>query len=99
MEARLARLHRSSRKTPSLVSDTPLLEIRDLSKTFGSVRALDAVSFEIDEGITGLLGSNGAGKSTSLKLFLGLIDPSVDDALVDVNLCMNLARTPVRTED
>jgi ABC-2 type transport system ATP-binding protein len=52
-----------------------LLRARELTKTFGQVRALDAVSFEIDEGITGLLGSNGAGKSTSLKLFLGLLDP------------------------
>ena len=52
-----------------------LLRAHELTKTFGSVRALDGVSFEIDEGITGLLGSNGAGKSTSLKLFLGLLDP------------------------
>jgi ABC-2 type transport system ATP-binding protein len=59
-----------------------LLQARELTKTFGSVRALDAVSFEIDEGITGLLGSNGAGKSTSLKLFLGLIDPDSGTAEV-----------------
>jgi ABC-2 type transport system ATP-binding protein len=53
----------------------PLLQARELTKTFGPVRALDAVSFEIDEGITGLLGSNGAGKSTSIRLFLGLLEP------------------------
>ena len=52
-----------------------LLRTRDLMKSFGSVRALDGVNFEIGEGITGLLGSNGAGKTTSLKLFMGLIDP------------------------
>ena len=52
-----------------------LLRALELTKTFGPVRALDAVSFEIDEGITGLLGSNGAGKSTTLRLFLGLLDP------------------------
>jgi ABC-2 type transport system ATP-binding protein len=46
-----------------------------VSKRFGPVRALDDASFEIGEGITGLLGSNGAGKTTSLKLFLGLIEP------------------------
>ena len=40
-------------------------------KTFGSVRALDGATFEIGEGVTGLLGSNGAGKTTSLKLFMG----------------------------
>jgi ABC-2 type transport system ATP-binding protein len=52
-----------------------LIRVRNLSKRFGSVRALDDVSFEIDEGITGLLGSNGAGKTTSLKLIIGLIRP------------------------
>jgi ABC-2 type transport system ATP-binding protein len=52
-----------------------LIRARNLSKRFGQVRALDDVSFEIDEGITGLLGSNGAGKTTSLKLFIGLIRP------------------------
>ncbi len=46
-----------------------------LSKSFGSVRALDGASFEIGEGVTGLLGSNGAGKTTSLKLFLGMLRP------------------------
>src|SRR5207342_1721660 len=53
----------------------PLLSARDLTKSYGSVRALDGVSVEIGAGITGLLGSNGAGKTTSLKLFMGLIDP------------------------
>ena len=52
-----------------------LLRTRDLAKSYGSVRALDGVTFELREGITGLLGSNGAGKTTSLKLFMGLIDP------------------------
>ena len=52
-----------------------LLRARELTKTYGPVRALDGVSFEIGEGITGLLGSNGAGKTTSLKLFMGLLDP------------------------
>jgi ABC-2 type transport system ATP-binding protein len=59
-----------------------LVTARGLTKSYGSVRALDDVSFEIDEGITGLLGSNGAGKTTSLKLFMGLIDP--DGGSVDV---------------
>ena len=59
-----------------------LVRARQLTKTFGSVRALDEVSFEIDEGVTGLLGSNGAGKSTSLKLFLGLLDPDSGSAEV-----------------
>jgi ABC-2 type transport system ATP-binding protein len=52
-----------------------LVKADGLSKRFGSVRALDGATFEIGEGITGLLGSNGAGKTTSLKLFLGLLKP------------------------
>jgi ABC-2 type transport system ATP-binding protein len=52
-----------------------LLRLRNVSKRFGSVLALDDASYEVDEGITGLLGSNGAGKTTSLKLFIGLLDP------------------------
>jgi ABC-2 type transport system ATP-binding protein len=59
-----------------------LVHARGLTKTYGSVRALDDATFEIDEGITGLLGSNGAGKTTSLKLFTGLIDP--DNGSVEV---------------
>jgi ABC-2 type transport system ATP-binding protein len=51
-----------------------LVQARALTKSYGSVRALDGASFDIDEGVTGLLGSNGAGKTTSLRLFLGLID-------------------------
>jgi ABC-2 type transport system ATP-binding protein len=50
-----------------------LVSARGLTKSFGSVRALDGATFDIGEGITGLLGSNGAGKTTSLRLFLGLI--------------------------
>ena len=60
----------------------PLLRAEDLTKAYGSVRALDGVSFEIGDGITGLLGSNGAGKTTSLKLFMGLIHP--DSGSVEV---------------
>jgi len=59
-----------------------LLRALNLTKNFGSTRALDEVTFEITEGITGLLGSNGAGKTTSLKLFLGLLRPDGGSAEV-----------------
>ncbi len=58
-----------------IILNRVLIRARDLTKSYGSVRALDGVSFEIGEGITGLLGSNGAGKTTSLKLFMGLLVP------------------------
>ncbi len=60
----------------------PLLKATNLGKRYGSTVALDSVNFEIQEGITGLLGANGAGKSTYIKLFLGLIEPSSGSAEV-----------------
>ena len=59
-----------------------LVSARGLAKSYGSVRALDGATFEIGEGVTGLLGSNGAGKTTSLKLFMGLIAPDGGSAEV-----------------
>jgi branched-chain amino acid transport system ATP-binding protein len=54
-----------------------LLEVRELSASYGDVRALTDVSLEVEEGsIVALVGSNGAGKSTLLKAVAGLIRPS-----------------------
>ncbi len=55
---------------------TVLLDAKSLTKSYGAVLALDAVDFQVTDGITGLLGPNGAGKSTAIKLSLGLIRPS-----------------------
>ena len=55
------------------VTDTPLLEIRGLSKTFGSVQALTEVDFEVRVGeVMALVGDNGAGKSTLIKCVAGI---------------------------
>ena len=62
--------------------NTPLLEAERLTKRYGKVVALDDVSFTIHDGITGLLGENGAGKSTSMKIFLGLVKPTSGRARV-----------------
>lgn len=53
-----------------------LLVANKLTKHYKEVVALDDVSFEIQDGITGLLGENGAGKSTAIKIILGLIEPT-----------------------
>lgn len=54
---------------------TSLVNARGVSKHFGSVKAVDDVSFEIEQGkILGLIGPNGAGKTTLLKAVLGLTD-------------------------
>ena len=61
---------------------TTLLAARNLQKVYGDVIALAGVDFEVNEGVTGLLGANGAGKSTVIKLFLGLIKPTSGTAEV-----------------
>ncbi len=54
---------------------TSLVTARNVSKHFGSLRAVDDVSFDIEKGkIVGLIGPNGAGKTTLLKALLGLTD-------------------------
>ncbi|GLC23848.1 ABC transporter ATP-binding protein [Roseisolibacter agri] len=65
-----------------MASGQPLLVAEHLTKRYGSVVALDDVSFTIDDGITGILGENGAGKSTSMKIFLGLLRPTSGRATV-----------------
>ncbi|WP_036319730.1 ABC transporter ATP-binding protein [Microbispora sp. ATCC PTA-5024] len=59
------------------------IEIHDLVKTFGPVRAVDGVSFTVEAGsVTGYLGPNGAGKTTTLRCLLGLVAPDSGRALV-----------------
>lgn len=54
---------------------TSVVSARNVSKSYGSIRAIDDVSFDIEKGkITGLIGPNGAGKTTLLKAVLGLTD-------------------------
>jgi ABC-2 type transport system ATP-binding protein len=59
-----------------------LLAAERLTKRYGRVVALDDVSFTIHDGITGILGENGAGKSTAIKIFLGLVRPTGGTATV-----------------
>ncbi len=61
-----------------------MIEVRDLSKRYGSKTAVDALSFTVQPGVvTGFLGPNGAGKSTTMRLILGLDRPSQGTALID----------------
>lgn len=53
-----------------------MIELRGVSKWFGSVVAVSEVSFAVGEGVTALLGPNGAGKSTVMRLMTGLARPS-----------------------
>ena len=65
---------------------TSLVNARSVSKSFGAVRAVDNVSFEIEKGkILGLIGPNGAGKTTLLKAVLGLTDFEGDLSVLGFN--------------
>jgi len=59
-----------------------LLAVERLTKRYGDVVALNDVSFSITDGITGILGENGAGKSTAIKILLGLMQPTSGTATV-----------------
>ena len=65
-----------------MASGESLLAAERLTKRYGKVVALDDVSFTIQPGVTGILGENGAGKSTSIKIFLGLLKPTSGRATV-----------------
>jgi len=61
-----------------------MIEVRHLQKQFGAVTALRDVTFRAPDGaITGLLGANGAGKSTTLRIICGVLTPGGGEVLVD----------------
>ena len=61
-----------------------MIEVRDLHKAFGAVRAVNGVNFTARDGeITGLLGPNGAGKTTTLRMLYTLMRPDAGQVLVD----------------
>lgn len=61
-----------------------VLEVRNVSKTFGGIVALDNVSFEVAEGeILGIIGPNGSGKSTLFNCILGQLQPNAGEVRVD----------------
>jgi sodium transport system ATP-binding protein len=61
-----------------------MIEVKDLHKAFGAVKAVDGVSFKARDGeITGLLGPNGAGKTTTLRMLYTLMEPDRGQVLVD----------------
>jgi ABC-2 type transport system ATP-binding protein len=66
------------------MAEAPPVEVRSLTKRYGSTVAVDALSFAVARGqITGFLGPNGAGKSTTLRALLGLVRPTSGEARVE----------------
>ena len=61
-----------------------MIEVKNLTKKYGSFTALDNVSFKIEEGeIIGLLGPNGAGKSTTMNIITGYIEPTDGEVIIN----------------
>jgi len=60
-----------------------MIEVRDLTKRYGSTLAVDTLSFDVRPGmVTGFLGPNGSGKSTTMRLILGLDAPDAGEARI-----------------
>ena len=65
-----------------LIGIAPILEVRNLSKRYASLLAVDAVNFSISRGdVLGYLGPNGSGKSTTVKMLTGLLEPTNGEIL------------------
>ena len=61
-----------------------MIEIKNITKKYGSVTAVDNISFKIEEGeIIGLLGPNGAGKSTTMNMITGYIEPTEGEIIIN----------------
>ena len=66
-----------------MTPDQPVVEVRDLTKRYGAVAAVDGVSLTVHRGeVFGFLGPNGAGKTTTLRMLLGLVSPTSGRVLV-----------------
>jgi ABC-2 type transport system ATP-binding protein len=63
--------------------DPGRIEVKGLSKRFGTVQAVDDLTFTVEPGrVTGFLGPNGAGKTTTLRMLLGLVQPTAGEATI-----------------
>ena len=61
-----------------------MIEVKNVTKKYGKVVAVDNISFTINDGeIVGLLGPNGAGKSTTMNMMTGFIEQTSGDIIID----------------
>jgi len=65
------------------MSEENVIQVKNLTKVFGNFTAVDAISFEVKKGeIFGFLGANGAGKTTAMKMLIGISNPTSGEANV-----------------
>lgn len=66
-----------------------IIQVQNLTKKFGSFTAVNSISFNVKKGeIFGFLGANGAGKTTAIKMLIGILAPTEGDAIVaNFNVC------------
>ena len=65
------------------MSEENIISVRNLSKVFGDFTAVNTISFDVKKGeIFGFLGANGAGKTTAMKMLIGISKPSSGEAIV-----------------
>ena len=68
----------------SAAPESPVLQTSDLCKSYGALKAVDGVSFEVRRGeIVGLVGPNGAGKTTIINMVLGVLQPTSGRILIE----------------
>ena len=73
-----------------------MIQVANLTKTFGAVEALKGVTFQADDGqVTGLLGPNGAGKTTTLRILYTVLKPNSGAALIDG---IDILRQPLQAQ-
>ncbi len=74
----------STEPVPRTAVGEVVLAARDIAKSYGSIRALKGVNFDIHRGqVTTLFGENGAGKSTLMKILSGVVQPTSGDIILD----------------
>jgi ABC-2 type transport system ATP-binding protein len=86
-------------RRPSYGAERPdgRIVVENLTKVFGTQRAVDSLSFTVEPGsVTGFLGPNGAGKTTTLRMLLGLVQPTSGLATINGIAYDSLAR-PIQT--
>jgi ABC-2 type transport system ATP-binding protein len=79
------------------VSDGPIIRTRGLTRRFGTFTAVDALDLTVERGtIFAFLGGNGSGKSTTIRMLIGLLTPTAGEITVDG---IDVVRTPRRVRD